>query len=99
MMAPLGQSPQGSGARPQPGGANTSAPAKPPKKTGNDYTINECMVLWDAGTHMTKGEWRAACLRVQSRLENLEATAEATGTKKTLKKRQSSVGESSRRAN
>ena len=86
---PLGQTPQGSGARPQPGGANTTAPAKEPKKTGNDYSLTECMGLWDAGTHMTKGQWREACTRVQNRLNNLEVIAEETGTKKTNKKRQS----------
>jgi hypothetical protein len=29
------------------------------------------MRLWDAGTHMTKHEWRTACERVQNRLESL----------------------------
>jgi len=96
---PLGQTPQGSGARPQPGGANTTAPAKEPKKTGNDYSLAECMVLWDAGTHMTKGQWRAACQRVQNRLNNLEVIAEETGTKKTNKKRQSGLGVDRRSAN
>jgi hypothetical protein len=76
-----GQAAQGSG-RPQAGGANTSAAGRKPKKTGNDYSVAECMNLWDAKTHMTQGQWRAACARVQSRLNNLEATAEATGTKK-----------------
>jgi hypothetical protein len=26
-------------------------------------TLQECMALWDAGTHMSKTEWRAACKR------------------------------------
>jgi hypothetical protein len=26
-------------------------------------TLQECMALWDAGTHMSKMEWRAACKR------------------------------------
>jgi len=69
---PLGQAPQGSG-RPQPGGANTTAPAKKPKKTGASYSLSECMKLWDAKTHMTQGQWRAACARVQNHaLNNLE---------------------------
>jgi hypothetical protein len=88
---PLGQAPQSSG-RPQPGGANTTAPAKEPKKTGADYSLTDCMTLWDAKTHMTKGQWRAACARVQSRLNNLEVIAEDTGTTKTPKKRESGLG-------
>ena len=88
---PLGQAPQGSG-RPQPGGANTTAPAKEPKKTGADYSLTECMNIWDAKTHMTKGQWRAACARVQNRINNLEATAEETGTKKADKKREGRLG-------
>jgi hypothetical protein len=81
-----GEAYQGSGARPQPGGANSTAPGKAPKKTGSDYSANECMGFWDAGTHMTKAEWRAACIRVQDRLQNLEDVAEAVGTKKTLRR-------------
>ena len=26
-------------------------------------TLQECMALWDAGTHMSKTEWKAACKR------------------------------------
>jgi hypothetical protein len=26
-------------------------------------TLQECMALWDSGTHMSKTEWRAACKR------------------------------------
>jgi hypothetical protein len=29
------------------------------------------MGFWDAGTHMSKQEWRTACRRVQNRLEDL----------------------------
>jgi hypothetical protein len=93
---PLGQAPQGSGGRPQPGGANTTVPAKEPNKTGNDYSLAECMGLWDGGTHMTKGQWRASCQRVQNRLNNLGVIAEETGTKKTKK---SGVGTDHRSAN
>jgi hypothetical protein len=25
--------------------------------------LQECMALWDAGTHMSKTEWKAACKR------------------------------------
>jgi hypothetical protein len=47
------------------------------------------MTLWDAKTHMTQGQWRAACARVQSRINNLKATGEEAGTKKSDGKRQS----------
>ena len=80
-QSPLGQSPQ-SASRPQPGGANSSAPAANPKKTGNDYSLAECMGLWDAGTHMSKGDWREACKRVQKRLDNLDAIAVETNQKR-----------------
>jgi len=85
----LGQNPQNA-SRPQPGGANSSAPAANPSKTGNDYNLTECVKLWDAGTHMSKGEWRAACKRVQDRLNNLEVIAVETNQKGS--KRQSKLG-------
>jgi hypothetical protein len=94
---PQGQAAQGTG-RPQPGGANTTTPAKEPKKTGTDYSVAECMNLWDAKTHMTKDQWRAACARVQSRINNLKVTAEEAGTKKADKKRQSGLGNRSAKA-
>ena len=78
------------GGRPQPGGANSSAPPKTPKKTGTDYGLAECFDLWDAGTHMSKKEWRVACQRVQSRLDSLERTARENGVKKTPPRRASS---------
>jgi hypothetical protein len=30
---------------------------------GSGTTLQECMALWDAGTHMSKAEWKAACKR------------------------------------
>ena len=95
---PQGQAPQGSG-RPQPGGANTTAPAKEPQKTGASYSLAECMKLWDAKTHMTQGQWRAACARVQNRLNNLQVTDEETPTKTPDRKRQSDRGGDRRTAN
>jgi hypothetical protein len=95
---PLGPAPQGSG-RPQPGGANSTAPAKEPKKTGASYSLSECMKLWDAKTHMTQGQWRAACARVQNRLNNLQVTDEETAAKTPDRKRQSDRGGDPRTAN
>jgi len=57
------------------------------------------MKLWDAKTHMTQGQWRAACARVQNRLNNLQVTDEATATKTPNRKRQSEVGSDPRTAN
>ena len=78
-QVPLGQ--QSSGGRPQPGGANSSAPQGQPKKTGSDY-VADCMRLWDAATHMTKAQWRVACKRVQNRLDNLKVIAQETRGKR-----------------
>jgi hypothetical protein len=44
------------------------------------------MNLWDEKTHMTQGQWRAACARVQSRINNLKVTAEEAGNKKADRK-------------
>jgi len=30
---------------------------------GGSATLQECMALWDEGTHMSKAEWKAACKR------------------------------------
>jgi hypothetical protein len=86
-QTPQGLQPPPGAGRPQPGGANSSAPRKTPKKTGNSYSLNECMDLWDAGTHMTKAEWRAACVRVQNRLDTLKNVAEVEGVSKNKRRR------------
>jgi hypothetical protein len=36
---------------------------------GGGETLEACMGFWDRGTHMTKGEWRAACTRTLNRLD------------------------------
>ena len=30
---------------------------------GGSATLQECMALWDEGTHMSKAEWKAPCKR------------------------------------
>jgi hypothetical protein len=30
---------------------------------GGGATLQDCMGLWDAATHMSKQEWKAACMR------------------------------------
>jgi len=63
-----GTDPQGNGA---------TAPAQGQSATGRtgrnpaDYSVAECVAMWEAATHMSKQEWRTACQRVQNRLENL----------------------------
>jgi hypothetical protein len=39
------------------------------------------MGFWDAGTHMTKREWAAACRRTEARLQSLKAELDAAATK------------------
>jgi hypothetical protein len=46
--------------------ANPSAPG------GGGKSLADCVGFWDRETHMTKGEWRAACQRSLTRLENLK---------------------------
>jgi hypothetical protein len=46
------------------------AKAAAAKKTAD--SIAECMKLWDAKTHMSKGEWARTCQRIQTRLESLK---------------------------
>jgi hypothetical protein len=43
------------------------------------------MGFWDAGTHMSKREWRTACQRVQNRLEDLSKSQAAPGQKSKTK--------------
>jgi hypothetical protein len=35
---------------------------------GGGNTVQDCMNFWDSGTHMSKAEWRTACLRIQRRI-------------------------------
>jgi hypothetical protein len=43
-----------------PGSPSEQAPSAP---GGGGKTLAACMGFWDRATHMTKGEWRAACKR------------------------------------
>jgi hypothetical protein len=42
------------------GNPSESAPSKP---GGGGKSLADCMGFWDAATHMSKVEWRAACKR------------------------------------
>jgi hypothetical protein len=43
-----------------PSSPSESAPSSP---GGGGKSLKDCMGFWDAATHMTKPEWRAACKR------------------------------------
>jgi hypothetical protein len=85
-----GQTPQPSGGQPKSGAASSgtsgdAAPVTGPTatRTGRnpvDYSIADCMRMWEAATHMTKQEWSSACHRVQNRLENLRADGATSGS-------------------
>jgi hypothetical protein len=49
-----------------PGSASETAPSA---LGGGGKTLSDCMGFWDAGTHMTKQEWKAACQRTLSRIQ------------------------------
>ena len=42
------------------GSPSETAPSAP---GGGGKTLADCMGFWDRGTHMTKAEWKAACVR------------------------------------
>jgi hypothetical protein len=44
---------------------------------GGAAGIQACMGFWDAGTHMTKREWAAACRRIENRLADLRSELNA----------------------
>jgi hypothetical protein len=57
----------GTSDNPSPSQSALSAPG------GGGNSISDCMGFWDSGTHMSKQEWKAACVRVQNRLANIAA--------------------------
>jgi hypothetical protein len=61
-----------------PSGSSTSpTEAAPSLAGGGGKTLQDCIGFWDRATHMTKTEWRSACVRSQQRLESI--TLENTG--------------------
>jgi hypothetical protein len=48
-----------------PTGTTIPVPATVPFVSGPQETLAQCMGYWDAGTHMSKAEWRRACQRTQ----------------------------------
>ena len=59
----------------QPAAPATKTPAAAP--TRRDFVrtpeqeYQDCLKLWDKGTHMTQGEWARTCRRIQNRLSTL----------------------------
>jgi hypothetical protein len=49
-----------------PGSASEQAPSAP---GGGGKTLKDCMGFWEPATHMTKAEWRAACMRTINRIQ------------------------------
>jgi hypothetical protein len=62
-----------------PGSPSEQAPSAP---GGGGKTLKDCMGFWDSATHMTKAEWRAACQRSLTRLDNLKLDELTTPPKK-----------------
>jgi hypothetical protein len=55
-------------------GRSTTQPGAADKRTGKNAAnveYEDCMRLWEPGTHMSKQEWSTTCRRVQSRLNQV----------------------------
>jgi hypothetical protein len=70
--------PGGGGSRPTSASPSESAPSTP---GGGAPGLQACMGFWDAGTHMTKSEWSAACRRTENRLSDLKSELNAPAQK------------------
>jgi hypothetical protein len=58
-------------ASPTPSSSSPSESA-PSTAGGGGKSLQDCMGYWDSQTHMTKAEWRSACMRSVNRLANLK---------------------------
>jgi len=65
-VATATSTPSNAGGSPSPSETAPSAPG------GGGQGVQACMRFWDARTHMSKAEWRAACTRIETRLANLK---------------------------
>jgi hypothetical protein len=55
-----------------PGNASASPSESAPSALGGGgKTLADCMGFWDRETHMTKAEWKAACLRTMQEYPNV----------------------------
>ena len=46
--------------------------AAPSIAGGGGKTLEDCMSFWEPATHMTKVEWKGACIRSQRRLDSVK---------------------------
>jgi hypothetical protein len=53
-----------------PGASGSASQAAPSAPGGGGKTLQDCMSFWEAATHMSKAEWKAACLRTMGRINN-----------------------------
>jgi hypothetical protein len=53
-----------------PGASGSSSQSTPSAPGGGGKTLKDCMGFWEAATHMSKAEWKAACLRTMNRIAN-----------------------------
>jgi hypothetical protein len=59
-------------AAPKKGRAGAKTPAPQSEKASTD-TLQSCLGMWEAATHMSRQEWARACRRVDERLRNINA--------------------------
>jgi hypothetical protein len=76
------------GSSPPPSGGRAQTDQNRTGKNPAAETVESCISLWEAGTHMSKAEWSATCRRIQNRLANINFDAAL----KNLEKRQKSSG-------
>ena len=62
-----------------PGGTLTSSPseAEPSRPGGGGKSLADCMKFWEPATHMTKVQWRAACLRTMQEYPSVRCAVQA----------------------
>jgi hypothetical protein len=53
-----------------PGASGSSSQSTASAPGGGGKTLQDCMGFWEAATHMTKAEWKAACLRTTNRINS-----------------------------
>lgn len=68
----------GSSIPPTSASPSESAPSAP---GGGVPGFAACMGFWDAGTHMNKREWAAACRRTENRLQSLKSALDSAAGK------------------
>jgi hypothetical protein len=75
--------PPSAGKRPTPGGAGSSELSTTGRTGKNplNETLQSCLNMWDAATHMSRQEWGRACRRVENRLQNLQVDADLSNLK------------------